>query len=100
MIRHVVSFTLTAASEEERAADLAGMEQRLTAMVGVIPGLRSMVVKPDLGLIEDHWDVILISEHDDNEALEGYQAHPAHLAAGAYVRSITSSERVTIDYEM
>ena len=100
MIRHVVAFQLTAASDAERAADISGMQERLAALVGVVPGLQSISLKPDLGLLEDHWDVILVSEHDDVEALEGYQAHPAHLAAGAYVRSVTSSERVTIDYEM
>lgn len=100
MIRHIVLFTLTAAADSERATDVSGMQDRLGALVGVIPGLQSMVVKPDLGLVEGHWDVALISEHDDNEALEGYQAHPAHLEAAAFIRSVTSSDRVTVDYEV
>ena len=100
MIRHVVAFQLTAASDAERAADISGMQERLGALVGVIPGLQTMSLKPDLGLVEGHWDVVLVSDHDDNEALEGYQAHPAHQEAGAFIRSVTSSDRVTVDYEL
>lgn len=100
MIRHIVAFNLTAAADSERAADISGMQERLAALVGVIPGLRSMSLKPDLGLVEGHWDVVLVSEHDDNEALEGYQTHPAHLEAATFIRSVTNSDRVTVDYEV
>jgi len=100
MIRHVVMFNLSAAADSERAADIAEMQSRLNALVGVVPGMRSMTLQPDLGLLEDHWDVILVSEHDDNEALEGYQAHPAHKEAGAFIRSVTNSDRATVDYEV
>lgn len=100
MIRHVVMFNLSAAADSERAADISGMQERLSALVGVVPGLQSMTVKPDLGLLEDHWDVVLISDHDDNEALEAYQAHPAHQEAGAYIRSVTTSDRATVDIEL
>ena len=92
-------FQLSAASDAERAADISGMSERLTALVGVVPGLHSIVLKPDLGLVEGHWDVVLVSEHDDNEALEAYQAHPAHQEAGAFIRSVTN-DRATVDYEL
>ena len=99
MIRHIVLFTLTAASDTQRAADISGMQERLAALVGVVPGLNSVTLKPDLGLVEGHWDVALVSEHDDNSALEAYQAHPAHLEAGAFIRSVTG-DRITVDYEL
>lgn len=97
MIRHIVMFTLAAADEKQRAADTSGMRERLVALVGVIPGLRSMSLDADLGRIEDHWDLVLISEHDDIDALEGYQAHPAHLETATFIRSVTSN-RVTVDF--
>jgi len=100
MIRHVVMFQLTAAADSERAADISQMQERLGSLVGVVPGLRSMSLKPDLGLVEGHWDVVLVSEHDDNAALEGYQAHPAHLEVSAFIKSVTSSDRVAVDYEL
>lgn len=100
MIRHVVMFQLTAAADSERAADISQMQERLGSLVGVVPGLRTMSLKPDLGLVEGHWDVVLVSEHDDNEALEGYQAHPAHKEVSAFIQSVTTSERIAVDYEL
>ncbi|MBN9240001.1 MAG: hypothetical protein BGO97_09840 [Micrococcales bacterium 70-64] len=100
MIRHVVMFQLTAAADSERAADISQMQERLGSLVGVVPGLKSMSLKPDLGLVEGHWDVVLVSEHDDNAALEAYQAHPAHLEVSAFIKSVTSSDRVAVDYEL
>ena len=54
---------------------------------------------PERGVVEGHWDVVLVSEHDDNEALEAYQAHPAHLEAAGFIRSVTN-DRATVDHEV
>ncbi len=97
MIRHIVMFTLAATDRQQRQADVAQMQERLAALVGVVPGLHSISLQPDLGLIDGHWDVVLVSEHDDNAALEAYQAHPAHIEAGAFIRSVTG-DRATVDY--
>jgi len=99
MIRHSVHFTLAATDTAERAAALEGITTRLEALVGVIPGLHSLKISGDIGKLDGNADVILVSDHDDNAALEAYQAHPAHLEAGAYVRSVISG-RSTVDYEV
>lgn len=98
MIRHIVSWTLQADAAEERAAAVAGMRSRLEALVGVIPGLQSLVVRADLGRVEANWDVVLVSEHDDAAALEAYQVHPAHVEAGAFVKSVVR-DKSCVDYE-
>jgi len=99
MIRHIVMFTLASSDEIQREHDVTEMRSRLDALVGTVPGLVSMSLKRDLGLVAaGHWDVVLVSEHDDNAALEGYQSHPAHEEAGAFIRSVTV-ERATVDYE-
>lgn len=100
MIRHLVMFTLTGVDEAAQQRDLDGMREQLAALVGVIPGLQKVTVERDLGLVPGHKDIVLISDHDDNAALEGYQAHPGHLAAAEYIRSITTSDRTTVDYEL
>lgn len=99
MIRHIVMFNLSATEPAQRRADIAQMQERLASLLGIVPGLQSVRLAPDLGHIEGHWDVVLVSEHDDNAALEGYQAHPAHVEAGAFIRSVTS-DRATVDYEL
>ncbi|MGY6498907.1 MAG: Dabb family protein [Microcella sp.] len=98
MIRHVVFFRL-ASSEAERAADIRRFAAPLEALVGVIPGLRSLTVGADIGLLEANWHAVLISEHDDREALAVYANHPAHIEAATIVRSLMI-DRATVDYEV
>lgn len=98
MIRHVVLWTLQAPDAEGKAAAIEGMRERLEPLVGVIPGLRSLVVRRDIGQVESNWDVALVSEHDDAEALAAYQAHPDHVVAGSFVRSVVR-DHSCVDYE-
>jgi hypothetical protein len=99
MIRHTVMFTLASSDESQREQDVTDMRSRLNALVGTVPGLVSISLNRDLGLVAaGHWDVVLVSEHDDNASLEGYQSHPDHQSAGAFIRSVTV-DRATVDYE-
>jgi len=49
-------------------------------------------------VVGGHWDVVLVSEHDSNDDLEAYQAHPAHREAAAWVSTVVN-DRATVDYE-
>jgi hypothetical protein len=98
MIRHIVEFRLSADDQEQRAVDARGIHDRLTALVEIVPTVRTVTVAADLGLIEGHWDVVLVSEHDSTDDLEAYQAHPAHRDAVAWVSTVVS-DRATVDYE-
>jgi hypothetical protein len=99
MIRHLVLFRLAASEPAQRADDTAGIRSHLAALVGVVPGLRSVTVEPELGLVDGHWDVALISEHDSNAALEGYQAHPAHQSASSWISGVVT-DRAVVDLEV
>jgi len=98
MIRHIALFKLTPDDAETRAANLDGMRERLVALIGVIPGLRSMSVEPDLGDDPGNWEVALVSEHDDRAAFETYQAHPEHTAASV-LNNVFITDRVAVDFE-
>jgi heme-degrading monooxygenase HmoA len=99
VIRHVVMFTLASRDDAQRAADVAEARRRLTALVGVVPGLRTISLERDLGRVDGHFDVVLVSDHDDEAALEAYQAHPAHVDASAFIRSVTD-DRAGVDFEV
>ena len=99
MIRHIVEFTLRATDEVQRQADVEGMRERLTALLGVVAGVSSIEVSRDLGLVDGHWDVVLVTEHASNEELEAYQKHPAHQAVVAWISTVVS-QRATVDYEL
>jgi hypothetical protein len=98
MIRHIVMFRLIATDEAQKDADVVGVRSRLEALVGVIPGLQSIVFERDLGLVANHLDAVLVSEHDDNDALETYQAHEAHRAAAEFIGTVTGPDRAVVDY--
>jgi heme-degrading monooxygenase HmoA len=99
MIRHIVLFRLAAIDELQRRDDAHGIAERLQALETQIPGIVSIRVDRDLGLVEGHWDVALVSEHDDNAALEAYQVHPAHKEVAAYIGTVIS-DRAVVDYSV
>ncbi len=99
MIRHIVEFRLSATDAAQRSADTQGIHDRLTALIGVVPGLDRLTFAPDLGHVDTHWDVVLVSEHPSNADLEAYQAHPSHAAAAAWISTVVL-DRAIVDYEL
>jgi hypothetical protein len=98
MIRHIVEFTLKSDDPLQRAADIEGMKTRLCGLLGVVPGVSSIEVGADLGLVDGHWDVVLVTEHPSNEDLLAYQKHAAHQEVVAWISGIVSA-RASVDYE-
>lgn len=96
-VRHVVVWTLNGVSEQERAGQAAEVARRLTALIGVVPGIRSLTAGVDCLPGGSNADVALVMDVDDLGALEAYQQHPAHREAGAYIRSVAAS-RVAVDF--
>lgn len=91
MVKHIVMYVLredcdkTAAIEEIRAA--------LEGLVGAVPGLVEMKIRPTLG---GDYDYILYSVFESQQALEGYKTHPEHLAVKPIVHGYIK-ERVAAD---
>jgi hypothetical protein len=98
MIRHIVAFRLASTDPTQRTLDARGIHNHLTALVGVVPTVRSIEVGQDLGFVHGHWDVVLVSVHDSNADLEAYQVHPEHVRAAAWVATVVN-DRATVDYE-
>ena len=94
-ILHIVSWNLTATDPADKAEHAAQMAARLGALVGVVDEIRSLRIGPDV-VGGANWDIALVAEFDDEAALGRYQVHPAHVAAGAYVRSVVT-ERMAVD---
>ncbi|RWZ50995.1 Dabb family protein [Labedella phragmitis] len=98
-IRHIVTWKLAATDPQTRAEHAAGIAERLTALVGVVEEIRSLSVATNEAYPDRNWDVVLVSEFDDLDALDGYQKHPAHQEAAAYVGSVVA-DRASIDYTL
>jgi quinol monooxygenase YgiN len=96
MIRHIVAWNLIAEDPAQRTSDFEQLKAGIEALVGVVPGLRSATVSRDIGNASGNWDVVLISEHDDEEALAVYQQHPDHVTVAGFTRSVTK-DRACVD---
>jgi hypothetical protein len=94
-ILHIVTWKLSATDPADKAEHAAQMAARLGALVGVVDEIRSFRIGPDV-VGGANWDIALVAEFDDEAALGRYQVHPAHVAAGAYVRSVIA-ERMAVD---
>lgn len=99
MIRHVVMWRMAAADAGERAAHAAEVARRLNRLAGVVPQLRAVSAGANAAFPDVNWDVVLVADVDDLDALAAYQVHPAHEEAGAYIRSVAAA-RAAVDFEV
>ena len=64
-----------------------------------MPGLRRLDFGIDFAATDQSSDVALYTEFDSREALDAYQAHPAHKEVAAFLTDLRSERRV-VDYEI
>ena len=92
MLKHVVTWKV---KEENKQENMEKMKKMLEALVGVIDEIKSLQV----GINENggEYDIILITDFENKEALQTYDAHPNHQEVRKFVRSVVES-RVAVDY--
>ena len=90
MTTHVVMFRF------HDAADVTEARERLNAMMGEVPGLLSVEVGSDHNRSDAAHDLVLVTVHEDREALRQYADHPAHVAVKDWLSSRTK-ERAVVD---
>ncbi|WP_125132855.1 Dabb family protein [Microbacterium sp. 10M-3C3] len=95
-IRHIVLWKLAAEDADTRALHAEQAAERLLSLVGVVDEIERMQVGPNIAYPGKNWDLALVADFADVEALERYQVHPAHEEAAAFVRSVVS-DRVAVD---
>lgn len=94
MIVHIVMFKF---KEENRDANIEEVVNRLNALVGLIPTLKSMEVGVDFSRTERAFDMSLYSKFDSKEDLQAYAVHPEHLKVVELIKSVTLESKV-VDY--
>ncbi|MBC8160841.1 MAG: Dabb family protein [Roseiflexaceae bacterium] len=97
MLKHLVMFKQNADTDE---ATLQEIMIRLEALVGEIPGLQDL--RCYRGMSSESataWTFLLDSTLDDQDALQGYLAHPAHVAVSEWMLPFLAS-RAVVDYEV
>ncbi|MDD3886328.1 MAG: Dabb family protein [Victivallaceae bacterium] len=79
MTRHIILWKLKPMPPENKAAVIANIKTGLEGLLGVVPGIVSISVHTH-GLPSSNADLMLESSFIDDDALNGYFVHPAHLA--------------------
>lgn len=96
-IRHIVLWKLSADDVDTRALHAEQIAERLLALAPVIDEIQHIEVGRNIVNPQSNWDVALVSEFADVDALERYQVHPAHQEVAGFIRSVVS-ERSCVDY--
>ena len=94
MIKHIVLYTLKEGVDKEQAVET--IRSVLEPLVGVIPGLTHMEIRP---AYQGGMDYALYSEFDSKEALANYAKHPLHLEAKEHFFHFID-KRVAADFEV
>lgn len=93
MVKHIVVYTLKEGVDKAAAVSL--IASKLEPLVGQIPGLRKLEVRPCFSGM----DYALYSEFERKEDVANYRAHPLHQAAKAHFHHLLDT-RFSADYEV
>ncbi|MDE6388882.1 MAG: Dabb family protein [Lachnospiraceae bacterium] len=98
MVNHIVLWSFKEELTVQERDDAAKrIKKELEAVKEQVSGVISLcvVTKP---LASSNKDIGLLSVFESEEALKNYQVHPAHVAAGGYIKTVTEG-RTCLDYE-
>ena len=101
MVKHVILWTLNPElSDSEKVNVKNEIKSGLEALVGVVPGLVELKVVTEGLLKSSNCDLMLDSTLTDEQALENYSVHPAHVAVAVDKVKPYTVQRVCIDFEI
>jgi hypothetical protein len=83
--------------EENKEGNLLHVKSMLEALPSKIESLKSMEVGIDMSRSERSFDLVLISTFENQEALNAYAVHPAHLEVVSVIKEVTNLSKV-VDY--
>lgn len=100
MVKHIILWKIREdLSPEEKAQVKAGVKAGLENLKGTIPGLLEVHVRTE-SLPSSNADLMLDSLFADQDSLNGYSVHPAHVeVADTKVRPYMQT-RLCLDYEV
>ncbi len=97
MIRHVVSWGLEASDAAGKAEQAAFVGERLMSLPPLIPQIMHMTVGANAVDIDGNWDMVLVADYEDEEALRAYIDHPEHRKVVAEIKPFLAT-RSAVDF--
>jgi hypothetical protein len=99
MVRHIVMWTLAESAESKsKEENLREVKIRLESLKASIPEIQFLEVGMNINSSEDAYDVVLVTEFKNEEALEHYQNHPDHIKVRDFLRKVRLRHAV-VDYQ-
>ena len=100
MVKHIILWTIDEKFTAEQKAEIfKNAKRELEALKGKVPGLLEIKLQTEK-LSSSNADMMLDSTLESEDALKGYQSHPAHQAvANEFVRPFTS-QRLCLDFKI
>lgn len=100
MLRHIVMWKLKENAEgASRAENAEKLKAKLETCRSIVKGQGHFEVGTAQPGFACTYDVVLVSDFDDDAALEAYQVHPKHQALKDFVAAIRE-DRQCVDYEV
>jgi hypothetical protein len=96
MIRHVVSWTLLEQDPAKKAEASAFIAGQLMSLPPLIPEIITLNVASNAVAIDGNWDLVLIGDYADEDALRAYIEHPEHKKVVAVIKPYFAS-RAAVD---
>jgi hypothetical protein len=97
MIRHVVSWGLEASDAAGKAEQAAFVGEQLMSLPPQIPEILHMTVGANAIDIDGNWDMVLVADYADEQALRTYIEHPEHQKVVAAIKPFLAT-RAAVDF--
>jgi len=100
MVKHIVMWRLKDRAEGAGKKENARkVKQTFEDLNGKVPGMLKLEVGIDYAMTDASSCIVLYSEFADQDALDGYRAHPEFKKAALFIKSV-GTERRMVDYEV
>ncbi|MEZ0537251.1 Dabb family protein [Caldicellulosiruptoraceae bacterium PP1] len=99
MIKHIVMWKLKDEfNGKDKSELLKETKERLESLYKNVPGIVSLQVGINKDGLYGNYDLVLITDFENSDALKDYQEHPYHLEVAKYISDVRI-ERACVDFE-
>ncbi|MDT8308258.1 MAG: Dabb family protein [Bacteroidales bacterium] len=97
MLRHIVMFKLKGTKEAEKKQYSQQLKSAIEALPESVEQVKFMEVGENINQNPSAYDLVLVSDFENEEALNIYRNHPEHVKVIEIIQSLVASIHV-VDY--
>ncbi len=95
MLKHIVMFRLK--DVPEKAENIKKLKEAIDDLEEIIPEAQSIETGTNVNTKPSAYDLVLVSEFEDEEALDAYRVHPEHKKVLELIKKVNDQIAV-VDY--